>query len=229
MASAQPLTFAQLLKHHRIAAGLTQEMLAERAGMASRSVSDLERGLRHSPYADTINKLADALRLSAEERAQFAGAARRRRVPSAPRAPDVPDGGPHLSPVTPAEGTSPPAPALGMGVRAGLLAPEQVIKEAPPSPQRGRDTLLTRLMTVLLVGTLLASTLISAGAVRPQLPPPSGGTLCLATDLPTTGDVGPWGVSLEHAVQLAVQQNQNLGNGYRLEVITASPPESPLA
>src|SRR5260221_8819518 len=199
---------------------VTQEMLAERAGLASRSVSDLERGLGQSPYADTSNKLADALRLSAEERAQFEGAARRRRDPSAPCAPDVPDGGPHLSQGTPAEGTSPPAPALGTGVRAGLLAPEQVAQEAPPSPQRRRDTLLTRLMTVLLVGTLLASTLISAGAARPHLPPPSGGTLCLATDLPTTGDVGPWDMSLEHAVQLAVQQNQNLGNGYRLEGVT---------
>src|SRR5260370_12458761 len=78
MASAEPHPFAQLLKHHRVAAGLTQEALAERAGLSARSISDMERGLRSAPYQDTVRKLAGALQLSAAERARFEAAARRR-------------------------------------------------------------------------------------------------------------------------------------------------------
>jgi predicted ATPase/transcriptional regulator with XRE-family HTH domain len=108
MASEQPLTFAQLLKHHRITAGLTQEALAERAGLAVRSISDLERGLRHSPYADTLGKLADALELSTAEGTQFQAAARRSggRQPRPTDADDdgpltAPAAGPHNLPVQP--------------------------------------------------------------------------------------------------------------------------------
>jgi transcriptional regulator with XRE-family HTH domain len=78
MASAPPPTFGQLLKRYRTTAGLTQEALAERAGLSARSISDMERGLRHVPYRDTISRLAQALQLSAAERAQFEAAARRR-------------------------------------------------------------------------------------------------------------------------------------------------------
>jgi transcriptional regulator with XRE-family HTH domain len=80
MASAEPHPFAQLLKHHRVAAGLTQEALAERAGLSARSISDMERGLRSAPYQDTIHKLVGGLGLSAAERARFDAAARRRRA-----------------------------------------------------------------------------------------------------------------------------------------------------
>jgi len=80
MASAEPHPFAQLLKHHRVAAGLTQEALAERAGLSARSISDMERGLRSAPYQDTVHKLVGGLGLSAAERARFEAAARRRRA-----------------------------------------------------------------------------------------------------------------------------------------------------
>jgi transcriptional regulator with XRE-family HTH domain len=43
MASTQPPTFGQLLKRCRIAAGLTQEALGERAGLSARGISDMER------------------------------------------------------------------------------------------------------------------------------------------------------------------------------------------
>jgi transcriptional regulator with XRE-family HTH domain len=39
-------TFGLLLKRHRHAAGMTQEELAERAGLSPRAVGDLERGVR---------------------------------------------------------------------------------------------------------------------------------------------------------------------------------------
>src|SRR3712207_6064134 len=75
------MTFGDLLRRHRLAAGLTQEALAERAGLSARAVSDLERGLRRAPYRDTVRSLADALRLSAAERTALEGAASRRRGP----------------------------------------------------------------------------------------------------------------------------------------------------
>jgi predicted ATPase/DNA-binding XRE family transcriptional regulator len=64
-----------LLKRHRRAANLTQEALAERAGISARSVSDLERGLSRAPHPDTLALLAQALALAGSERAAFLAAA----------------------------------------------------------------------------------------------------------------------------------------------------------
>jgi len=68
--------FQELLRRHRVAAGLTQEALAERAHLSARGLSDLERGLRRTPRADTVALLADALELADEQRAAFVAAAR---------------------------------------------------------------------------------------------------------------------------------------------------------
>lgn len=68
-------SFAELLRRHRAAAGLTQEDLAERAGLSVRGVSDLERGLRPHPRPDTVRRLADALRLSDANRRDLGAAA----------------------------------------------------------------------------------------------------------------------------------------------------------
>jgi DNA-binding XRE family transcriptional regulator len=56
-------SFGELLRHHRAVAGLTQEALAERAGMSVYGIQKLERGLTH-PYRDTARRLAFALGLS---------------------------------------------------------------------------------------------------------------------------------------------------------------------
>jgi sugar lactone lactonase YvrE/transcriptional regulator with XRE-family HTH domain len=66
--------FGTLLRRHRLAAGLTQEELAERAHLSARGISDLERGARSTPRKDTLLLLADALALSGEERARFEAA-----------------------------------------------------------------------------------------------------------------------------------------------------------
>jgi predicted ATPase/DNA-binding XRE family transcriptional regulator len=68
--------FGALLKQQRRAANLTQEALAEQAGISARSVSDLERGLSRAPHPDTVAFLAQALGLSGPERAAFLAAAR---------------------------------------------------------------------------------------------------------------------------------------------------------
>ena len=69
-------SFAALLKRQRLAAGLTQEALAERAGLSAKAVSDLERDPERTPRLDTIGLLADALGLSPGERAGLLAAAR---------------------------------------------------------------------------------------------------------------------------------------------------------
>lgn len=75
--SAQPLSlFGPLLRRYRAAAGLTQEELAERAGLSTRAISDLERGVKRAPRRETIELLADALALTAQKRALFASTAR---------------------------------------------------------------------------------------------------------------------------------------------------------
>jgi predicted ATPase/transcriptional regulator with XRE-family HTH domain len=75
MATTSSATFGMLLRGHRLAAGLTQEALAERAGVSARGVQDLERGIRRAPRADTVRLLADALGLSGEARAALIMAA----------------------------------------------------------------------------------------------------------------------------------------------------------
>ena len=83
MASDEHSDFAHLLRRARRAAGLTQEQLAGRSGMSARGISDLERGVRRAPRKSTIDLLADALRLTLEERASWerARSAATRRAP----------------------------------------------------------------------------------------------------------------------------------------------------
>jgi predicted ATPase/DNA-binding XRE family transcriptional regulator len=76
MDAVQPPAFADLLRRYRRAAGLTQEELAERARISVRSVSDLERGLSRRPRQETLQLLAAALCMSAQDRAAFVHAAR---------------------------------------------------------------------------------------------------------------------------------------------------------
>ena len=68
--------FGDLLRRHRIAAGLTQEALAERAGLSTRGISDLERGARELPRKDTLRLLLQALDLAPADRAALVAAAR---------------------------------------------------------------------------------------------------------------------------------------------------------
>ena len=70
----QPPTFAALLKRHRLAMGLSQEQLGERAGLTAQAISTLERGFRRTPYRDTVHVLARALALSPAEAAALEAA-----------------------------------------------------------------------------------------------------------------------------------------------------------
>jgi tetratricopeptide (TPR) repeat protein/transcriptional regulator with XRE-family HTH domain len=76
---AEPgLSFADLLRRLRAGARLTQEELAEAAGISPRSVSDLERGINRTARKDTALLLADALNLTGPVRVVFVAAARGR-------------------------------------------------------------------------------------------------------------------------------------------------------
>jgi len=81
-ASDKPL-FGDLLKRYRVAAGFSQEVLAEAARLSARAISDLERGARRAPRRDTVALLADALNLAGEQRHAFEGSVTRRRGPAA--------------------------------------------------------------------------------------------------------------------------------------------------
>ncbi len=69
MAGAE--TFGQLLRRYRRRADLTQKGLAARSGVALRSIVGLEGDRRARPRGDTIRLLADALGLTADERAHL--------------------------------------------------------------------------------------------------------------------------------------------------------------
>jgi transcriptional regulator with XRE-family HTH domain len=89
--SSQPARFDQegfgtLLRAHRRRLPLTQEGLAERAGLSERTLRNLEGDRIHRPYPDTIRRLADALNLTGEERQDFEAAARQATLDPSPAA-----------------------------------------------------------------------------------------------------------------------------------------------
>src|SRR5579872_2031386 len=51
------------LRQQRVAAGLTQEDLAERSSVSVRAIADLERGRTRKPYPSSVRALARALGL----------------------------------------------------------------------------------------------------------------------------------------------------------------------
>jgi predicted ATPase/transcriptional regulator with XRE-family HTH domain len=119
--------FATLLRARRRAAGLTQAELAGLAGVAVRTVREVERGRTARPQRTTAVLLADALGLTGEERAGFLGAARGQ--------------GSAL-----AKGLGPGLPALPR-LRAAVTSRPAGL---PPAPALwGRDGELTRLVELV--------------------------------------------------------------------------------
>src|SRR5215218_7270144 len=68
--------FGETLRRLRSAAALSQEVLAERAGLSERGISDLERGARLVPRLETVRMVADALALGDADRTALLVAAR---------------------------------------------------------------------------------------------------------------------------------------------------------
>jgi predicted ATPase/DNA-binding XRE family transcriptional regulator/tetratricopeptide (TPR) repeat protein len=77
-------SFGEHLRRLRETAGLTQEELAERAGLSRDAVSALERGHRRQPHPRTVRALAVGLGLSERATRELGAAARRRAETSVP-------------------------------------------------------------------------------------------------------------------------------------------------
>jgi predicted ATPase/DNA-binding XRE family transcriptional regulator len=74
-------SFGELLKTTRLARGLSQEALAERAGLSREAISLLERGGRLTPHRDTIALLSRSLELSPAERVRLEASLAERQRP----------------------------------------------------------------------------------------------------------------------------------------------------
>src|SRR5215472_14896631 len=81
---ADSAPFARLLQQQRRTSGLTQATLAARAGLSVRAIQHLEAGVAQ-PHPDSARRLADALDLTDEGRAEFAAAANPRASTPKPR------------------------------------------------------------------------------------------------------------------------------------------------
>ncbi|WP_051640256.1 helix-turn-helix domain-containing protein [Cellulomonas sp. URHE0023] len=93
-------SFATLLRAFRDERSLTQEELADKAGITVKAVGALERGERRRPYPHTVRALADALNLDAGHRARLIGAVpdRTRTVAGPSSAPQVDAAAPTVLP-----------------------------------------------------------------------------------------------------------------------------------
>src|SRR5262249_17414045 len=70
-------SFAALLRQYRTSRCLTQQELAERSGLSTRAISDLERGARRYPYRETVARIALSLALDETECAALRATIRR--------------------------------------------------------------------------------------------------------------------------------------------------------
>ena len=124
--------FGQQLRQLRLRAGLSQEALAERAGLAPKAIAALESGARHSPYPRTLGLLAEALGLSAAERAALVDVAGRPGHSGSQPPTPSPDQSAVRSPRLPV----PPTPLIG---RADDVAQVRSLLD----PSRSTERLLT--------------------------------------------------------------------------------------
>lgn len=114
----------RLLRDYRLAAGLTQEALAEQAGLSPQAIGALERGDRRHPHRHTTTRLVAALGLTDEQRAELVAAARR--VPKPRPAPE------RLGQVAPRQLPAPLSRFTGRKAEAGAMLTELTRADGVP-------------------------------------------------------------------------------------------------
>jgi predicted ATPase/transcriptional regulator with XRE-family HTH domain len=113
---------------------MTQEVLAERAGLSVATIGALEEDRRRQPYPHTVAAIAEALGLSADERVALQAA-----VPLRAQALDLAPSGSGAPPH--AAGPVPPAASARAAARVRL--------PVPPTPLIGRDEEITAATALL--------------------------------------------------------------------------------
>lgn len=120
----QPAAFPALMRSLRLAAGLTQQELADRASLSLRTVSYLESGQIARPRRQSVEGLATALALDHATRAGFLAVA----DGTSPASPSKPLPASPWPPVAVADGADPDAAGCGVDavtVRARRIALDQ--------------------------------------------------------------------------------------------------------
>jgi predicted ATPase/transcriptional regulator with XRE-family HTH domain len=145
-------SFAEQLRRYRTRAALSQDELAERAGLATSAVSQLERGARQRPRSHTVRALADALGLTDDERAALLALA---------------------SSAGPARLDAPVAPALppdpGSATDSTPAAPPRAPLPAPLTSFLGREHDLAAAVQLLSGGTRLLTLTGPGGGGKTRL------------------------------------------------------------
>jgi predicted ATPase/DNA-binding XRE family transcriptional regulator len=164
-AGAAPGEFAIVLRRLREARSLTQEELAERAGLTAKAIGALERGERRRPYPHTVRSLADGLALGDQDRSALVTAvAKRSAVPparsSSARSPgttaDAPGGDAATEIASGGTAFAAPTPAPS----GFLYSPA-----APMTPLIGRNGALADLRALVSSGTHRLVTITGPGGV----------------------------------------------------------------
>jgi transcriptional regulator with XRE-family HTH domain len=154
------ISLARFVRGRRALAGLTQEELAGRTGLSVRSIRNIEAAKVSRPFNKSLNLLATALGLSADERAQLVQAACRDELaldgPSAP-------GGPEELRPFPRPAQLPPAPSHFAGRRAELaVLMEQAAGPAGCGTQD--ETIQPAVVAVFGLGGIGKTTLVNQAA-----------------------------------------------------------------
>ncbi len=166
---AAPGDFAVVLRRLRESRSLTQEELAERAGLTAKAIGALERGERRRPYPHTVRSLADGLALDDDERSALVAAVPSRdavpRVGSASSVAQVAGSAASASaPAMPATteadaGHAPSAPP------AATLGSSSAAPPTPTTPLIGREADLDDLSALVRSGTHRLVTVTGPGGV----------------------------------------------------------------
>jgi predicted ATPase/transcriptional regulator with XRE-family HTH domain len=175
----QSAALGERLRALRLAAALTQEQLAERAGLSVQAIAALENGRSRRPYPHTLRALGDALRLSPEQRNALAAAIPKRAATASP---------------PPTTGAPAAVPALGTALigREGdvaaladtLRAGARIVTITGPGGV-GKTSLATRVAAEVAPGFPDGAVIVPLAAIDdPALVPP---TIAHAVRAPETG------------------------------------------